>query len=286
MLLKGRFLISSFLKNIRMTKNISLFRKSAITRSILFLILSLFYFTEAYADYYRVTSSGALNIRASANGSSEVIGQLRQGDVVDVDGTENGWARLRYNGRDGYVSTSYLTAAEENGEAGASSDKASRSFFSRLFDNDGEAGWFTVVKWIFIIGIGIFLVRVALLVIARVVVFGLVIGAFALAGGFLIKLFGWIETDTMWTVAQWGFYVGNVLGLLDSFIHFRDVLNDASDTESGSSSSSGGDGLKRYSVMVDGREYILTQDSKYSECNYTDQDGNPWYCGSSGFRPL
>lgn len=90
----------------------------------------------------------------------------------------------------------------------------------------------------------------------------------------------------MWTVAQWGFYVGNVLGLLDSFIHFRDVLNDASDTESGSSSSSGGDGLKRYSVMVDGREYILTQDSKYSESNYTDQDGNQWYCDSSGFRPL
>ena len=91
----------------------------------------------------------------------------------------------------------------------------------------------------------------------------------------------------MWNIAKWGFYIGNVLGLLDSFVHFGDVLSDAADTGSNSSSGSGGDdGLKRYSVMVDGQEYILTQDSKYSECNYTDQYGNPWSNDSSGFHPL
>lgn len=154
--------------------------------------------------------------------------------------------------------------------------------FSWLFNTEGESAWFTGLKWIFFLGVAIFLVKIALVVIGRMLGFGFVLGIIALLIGFIIKWIGWIETDTMWNIAKWGFYIGNVLGLLDSFVHFGDVLNDAADT--GSNSSSGGDdGLKRYSVMVDGQEYILTQDFKTSECDYTDQFGGKWGYGSSGF---
>lgn len=258
-----------------------------ITKSILVLFMSLFLCTEAFADYYRVTAPNGLNVRASANKNSEVLGQLSQGNVVDVISIENGWANINYNGWQGYVSTSYLTAVTDKGETGTSTEKESWNFFSWLFNTEGESAWFTGLKWIFFLGVAIFLVKIALVVISRMLGFGFVLGIIALLIGFIIKWIGWIETDTMWNIAKWGFYIGNVLGLLDSFVHFGDVLSDAADTGSNSSSGSGGDdGLKRYSVMVDGQEYILTQDSKYSECNYTDQYGNPWSNDSSGFHPL
>ena len=258
-----------------------------ITKSILVLFMSFFLCTEAFADYYLVTAPNGLNVRASANKNSEVLGQLSQGNVVDVISIENGWANINYNGWQGYVSTSYLTAVTDKGETGTSTEKESWNFFSWLFNTEGESAWFTGLKWIFFLGVAIFLVKIALVVIGRMLGFGFVLGIIALLIGFIIKWIGWIETDTMWNIAKWGFYIGNVLGLLDSFVHFGDVLNDAADTGSNSSSGSGGDdGLKRYSVMIDGQEYILTQDSKYSECNYTDQYGNPWSNDSSGFHPL
>ena len=53
-----------------------------------------------------------------ANKNSEVLGQLSQGNVVDVISIENGWANINYNGWQGYVSTSYLTAVTDKGETG------------------------------------------------------------------------------------------------------------------------------------------------------------------------
>lgn len=269
-----------------MPEKMSLCRSSAITKSILFLFISFFLCTEAFADYYRVTAPNELNVRASANKNSEVLGQLSQGNVVDVISIENGWANINYNGWQGYVSTSYLTAVADEGDASTSTKEKSWSFFSWLFNTEGESAWFTGLKWIFFIGIAIFLVKIALLVIVRMLGFGLVLGVIALLIGFIIKWIGWIEAGTMWNIAKWGFYIGNVLGLLDSFIHFGEILDDAATDTGGSSSSNSDDGLKRYSVMVDNQEYILTQNSKYSECDYTDQYGNPWNCDSTGFHPL
>ncbi|MCE8842147.1 SH3 domain-containing protein [Bacteroides thetaiotaomicron] len=275
-----------FQQSICMPKKMSLCRSSAITKSILFLFISFFLCTEAFADYYRVTAPNGLNVRASANKNSEVLGQLSQGNVVDVISIENGWANINYNGWQGYVSTSYLTAVTDEGDATTSTKEKSWSFFSWLFNTEGESAWFTGLKWIFFIGIAIFLVKIALLVIVRMLGFGLVLGVIALLIGFIIKWIGWIEAGTMWNIAKWGFYIGNVLGLLDSFIHFGEILDDAATDTGGSSSSNSDDGLKRYSVMVDNQEYILTQNSKYSECDYTDQYGNPWNCDSTGFHPL
>lgn len=274
-----------FKKSICILEKMSLCRSSARIKSVLFLIISLFICTEVFADDYRVTAPNGLNVRASANKNSEVLGQLSQGNVVDVISIENGWANINYNGWQGYVSTSYLTAVIEEGNTSTSAKEKSWSFLSWLFNSEGEPSWFTGLKWLFTISAVIFIVRVALLVFVRMLGYGLVLGAIALIIGFIIKWIGWIEADTMWNIAKWGYYIGNVLGLLDSFFHFGEILEDAATDTSSNSSSDGGDGLKCYEIKIDGQTYTLTQDSKYSECGYTDQNGKPWSRDSSGFHP-
>ena len=120
----------------------SLCRSSAIVKSILFLFISFSLCTEAFADYYRVTASKGLNVRASANKNSEVLGQLPQGDVVDVISIENGWANINYNGWQGYVSVSYLTAVTSEGKATSSSSKClkKRAYSGSVFARSETAG--------------------------------------------------------------------------------------------------------------------------------------------------
>lgn len=254
-----------------------------LTKSILFLFMSFVLCTETFADYYRVTAPNGLNVRASASKHGEVLGKLPKNDIVNVTSIKDGWANINYNGWQGYVSVSYLTAVTSEGKATSSSPKESWSFFSWLFNSEGESAWFTGLKWIFFLGVAIFLVKIAFLVIAQMIAFGILFGIIFLLIGFIIKWIGWIEADTMWFIAKCGYCLGNLWGLLNSIFHFGRIIDDA--TDSGSSSSSNNDnGLKCFSVTVDGHEYILTQDSQYSECDYTDQFGGKWNYDSQGFH--
>lgn len=55
------------------------------------------------------TSTGAsLNVRAAANTSSAILGKLSCGSRVEVVSISNGWAKIQYNNRTGYVSAQYL----------------------------------------------------------------------------------------------------------------------------------------------------------------------------------
>lgn len=67
---------------------------------------------------------------------------------------------------------------------------------------------------------------------------------------------------------------------------FPTVLEWMCDFGSSSSSSTSSSGeLKTYDVRdQNGRSYTLTQNSKYSECDYTDENGNPWVRDSGGFH--
>ncbi len=259
-----------------------------VAKSLLLLFFSFFLFLEAYADNYCVTASTGLNVRASSNKNGEVLGKLSKNDIINVTSIENGWAKIKYNGRDGYVSTSYLKAVSGKENADSSSKKGSWSFFSWLFNSEGEAAWFTGLKWIFFLGLAIFLVKVALQFLVKILALGIVFGGIALLVGLLIKWIGWIESGTMWNIAEWGFYIGGFLGFLDSIFHFGDILDGAmqSWSDSSSSSSVSSDGLKIYEIEHNGQIYTLKQDSRYSECYYTDQDGNKWSCDSQGFHWL
>ncbi len=57
------------------------------------------------------TTSGNLNVRASANTTSNVVSKLAKGVKVPVISVTNGWAKILYNGtKTGYVNNAYLKA--------------------------------------------------------------------------------------------------------------------------------------------------------------------------------
>lgn len=61
----------------------------------------------SYTTYYCKASS--LNIRSYASTNAPVIGKLRRGDSIKVYSINNGFAKIEYRGRTGYVSERYIT---------------------------------------------------------------------------------------------------------------------------------------------------------------------------------
>ncbi|MEF7659301.1 cell wall-binding protein EntC [Bacillus thuringiensis] len=60
-------------------------------------------------DTYYVTAN-VLNIRAGANTDSEILGKLKQDDVIETTHqVENDWIQFEYNGKTAYVHVPYLT---------------------------------------------------------------------------------------------------------------------------------------------------------------------------------
>ena len=59
------------------------------------------------------TTTSVLNIRQSASTSSAVIGQIPNGTKVTIQGKENGFAKVTYNGVTGYASLTYLKSPGE-----------------------------------------------------------------------------------------------------------------------------------------------------------------------------
>lgn len=58
---------------------------------------------------YRVTSSSRLNVRKSASTSATVLGTFNSGQEIEVLSVSNGWAKVKFNGKTGYVSEKYIT---------------------------------------------------------------------------------------------------------------------------------------------------------------------------------
>lgn len=58
---------------------------------------------------YYCTASTALNVRQSPSTSAPIIGAIKHGEKVHVyDFTSNGFARINYNGKTGYVTEKYI----------------------------------------------------------------------------------------------------------------------------------------------------------------------------------
>ena len=60
------------------------------------------------AGNYVVYNCSTLNVRSMPTTSSSVVGSLSAGDIVEVLGTYNGWARILYEGKGCWVSFDYL----------------------------------------------------------------------------------------------------------------------------------------------------------------------------------
>ncbi|MEY9869511.1 beta-N-acetylglucosaminidase/uncharacterized protein YgiM (DUF1202 family) [Peribacillus sp. B2I2] len=62
------------------------------------------------AEKYVNVSTGSLNMRKSGKDSASVVAKLTRGTQVTVYSESKGWAKIKANGKDGYVSTKYLSA--------------------------------------------------------------------------------------------------------------------------------------------------------------------------------
>ena len=58
----------------------------------------------------KYVTTDALNVRDAANWSAKKLGVLAKGTNVDVISINNGWAKIKYNGNYGYISSTYIKA--------------------------------------------------------------------------------------------------------------------------------------------------------------------------------
>lgn len=80
------------------------------TKILTLLILIIVSFVTCYAEKnYRVISPTNLNIRKSASISSEILGTLQSGQEIEVKSVNNGWAKVKFEGKNGYVLSEYIT---------------------------------------------------------------------------------------------------------------------------------------------------------------------------------
>ncbi|MBC2003142.1 SH3 domain-containing protein [Listeria booriae] len=56
-----------------------------------------------------VTAKTAVNVRASQNKTSKVLGVLKKGEKVTVVKESRGWSQVTYKGKTGYVATQFLS---------------------------------------------------------------------------------------------------------------------------------------------------------------------------------
>ncbi|WP_272188920.1 SH3 domain-containing protein [Bacillus sp. BP-3] len=63
----------------------------------------------------------SLRVRSAANTNSSILGNLKQGEKITVLGKVNGWAKIAYNGKEGYVSLEFVQiSTNSNGNNGNS----------------------------------------------------------------------------------------------------------------------------------------------------------------------
>lgn len=71
------------------------------------LFLALVLSVSAFADTYRVTPYEGLNVRTGPSTSYSKLGAIKKGTEVEVTEIVNGWGKITYNGRSGYISLDY-----------------------------------------------------------------------------------------------------------------------------------------------------------------------------------
>ncbi|WP_132009436.1 SH3 domain-containing protein [Mesobacillus foraminis] len=66
--------------------------------------------STASTQYVSVNPGSYLNLRASASDNASILTKLANGSSVTVYSISNGWAKVKANGKDGYVSAKYLSS--------------------------------------------------------------------------------------------------------------------------------------------------------------------------------
>lgn len=83
--------------------------------------------TDGAAKSYKVTAKSGLNVRSGPSTSYGKYGALVCGAELQVEGIENGWAKVSYNGKTAYVSASYIKESGGGGGDASAADPAPAS---------------------------------------------------------------------------------------------------------------------------------------------------------------
>ena len=78
-----------------------------------------------------VKCSSTVNFRSAASTSSTILGELKNGTAVTVLSTSNGWSKVSYAGKAGYISADYLVTASSGTAISPSNTAASVSISAK-----------------------------------------------------------------------------------------------------------------------------------------------------------
>ncbi|MCC3867542.1 C40 family peptidase [Terrisporobacter mayombei] len=76
---------------------------------------------ESSATTTKYVNTSTLNVRSGPSTSYSVIGTLSSGTKVEVISTSNGWSKIKYSGKTGYVSSQYLSSSASDNSTSTSS---------------------------------------------------------------------------------------------------------------------------------------------------------------------
>lgn len=70
---------------------------------------------DAAIGYGKVSAGGStLNMRSGAGTSYSIVSSLADGTIVEIVGINNGWYKIQYNGKTGYVSSDYMVTVKDS----------------------------------------------------------------------------------------------------------------------------------------------------------------------------
>lgn len=96
-----------------------------------------------------VKCSSTVNFRSSASTSSTVLGELKNGTAVTVLSTSNGWSKVSYAGKAGYISADYLVTASSGTAINPSNTAASVSISAKRQSVLNYAAQFLGVPYVY-----------------------------------------------------------------------------------------------------------------------------------------
>ncbi|WP_307993613.1 SH3 domain-containing protein [uncultured Intestinibacter sp.] len=68
----------------------------------------------SFADVIKLVNTSVLNVRSGAGTNYSKIGSLTQGTKVNIISESNGWSKINYNGKIGYISSQYVSEVSSN----------------------------------------------------------------------------------------------------------------------------------------------------------------------------
>lgn len=96
-----------------------------------------------------VKCSSTVNFRSAASTSSTILGELKNGTAVTVISTSNGWSKVSYAGKTGYISADYLVTASSGTAISPSNTAASVSISAKRQSVLNYAAQFLGVPYVY-----------------------------------------------------------------------------------------------------------------------------------------